>query len=80
MLTTATAPVTRNLIVDYYQVITAAVARLAAGPAVRRARRASRPGSTCRTCPTTCGSSSPPPTPPGGSWARTAATACSSWT
>ncbi|MFC7244219.1 DUF6002 family protein [Catellatospora aurea] len=32
MLTTATAPVTRNLIVDYYQVIAAAVARLGAGP------------------------------------------------
>lgn len=32
MLTTATAPVTRNLIVDYYDVITSAVARLGAGP------------------------------------------------
>lgn len=32
MLTTATAPATRNLIVDYYEVIAAAVDRLGAGP------------------------------------------------
>ncbi|GHJ47266.1 hypothetical protein Cs7R123_46080 [Catellatospora sp. TT07R-123] len=32
MLTTATAPVTRNLIVDYYEVIASAAARLGAGP------------------------------------------------
>ncbi|MFC7761828.1 hypothetical protein ACFQY4_30115 [Catellatospora bangladeshensis] len=80
MLTTATAPVTRNLIVDYYDVISSAVARLGAGPGDPAGTRASRPASTCRSCPATCGSSSPWPPPPGASWARTAVTSCGSWT